>query len=62
MELLLVLLIWAFAEGLGWIITCGIIKLICICFGLVFKWKIATGIWLLLSLLSAFFKTAVNKK
>ena len=41
--------------GLGWIITCGVIKLITICFGLTFKWSIATGIWLIICLLKAIF-------
>lgn len=43
--------------GLSWIVTCGIIKLITLCFGLAFKWSIATGIWLALVLIRAFFKS-----
>lgn len=31
----------------SWLITCGIIKLISLCFGWKFKWGIATGIWLI---------------
>lgn len=42
--------------GLSWIIVCGIIKLITICFSIPFKWSIATGIWLILCLLRAVFK------
>lgn len=42
-------------------VTCGIIKLITMCFGLTFKWSIATGIWLVLSLLSIYFKPNNNK-
>lgn len=34
--------------GISWIITCGIIKLITLCFGLRFKWSVATGIWLVM--------------
>lgn len=41
--------------GLSWLGTCGIIKLITLCFDLDFSWKIATGIWLILFLLSQFF-------
>lgn len=43
--------------GLSWIATCGIIKLITICFGWTFKWSIATGIWLIGLLLSSIFKS-----
>lgn len=34
--------------GFSWITTCGIIKLITMCFGWTFKWSIATGIWLVI--------------
>lgn len=39
---------------ISWAITCGFIKLIAICFGLEFSWKIATGIWLTLGLIGSF--------
>lgn len=39
--------------ALSWIVTCGFIKLITICFAWTFKWSIATGIWLILLLLEA---------
>lgn len=38
--------------GLSWIGTCGIVKLITLCFGWEFSWAWATGIWLALCLLS----------
>ena len=41
---------------LSWIVICGFIKLITICFGWTFKWSIATGIWLILLLLEATLK------
>lgn len=41
---------------LSWIVTCGFIKLITICFGWTFKWSIATEIWLILLLLEATLK------
>lgn len=47
--------------GVSWIVTCGIIKLITICFGWTFKWSIATGIWLISLLLSSTFKSHSNK-
>ena len=59
---LVVIGILALAYGLSWIVTCGIIKLITMCFGLTFKWSIATGIWLIMCLLQSIFKvTAKNK-
>lgn len=45
--ILLILLLF----GVSWIITCGIIKLITLCFGLKFSWIISTGIWLCLVLI-----------
>lgn len=50
------------AYGLSWIATCGIIKLITICFGWTFKWSIATGIWLVLTLLSLTFKSNAHDR
>lgn len=49
--------------GLSWIITCGIIKLITLCFGLTFKWSWATGIWLVMLILKSIFShhTTVKK-
>ena len=41
--------------ALSWLGTCGIIKLITLCFGLTFSWGIATGIWLILCLLGSVF-------
>ena len=37
--------------ALSLLINVGIIKLICLCFGLAFSWKVAIGIWLVLVLL-----------
>ena len=46
----------------SWIVTCGIIKLITLCFGLTFKWNIATGVWLLILLLKSTFKIKVTER
>lgn len=40
---------------LSWLITCGIVKLITLCFGLTFSWAVATGIYFLLLLIKGFF-------
>ena len=42
--------------GISWIATCGIVKLITLCFGWTFSWGIATGIWLVLVLIKLFLK------
>ena len=51
-----------FIFGISWLATCGIIKLITLCFGWTFKWSIATGIWLIMCLLQSVFKTTVKTK
>lgn len=43
-----------FGIGLSWIITCGIVKLISLCFRFTFTWLLATGIWLALGLIGGF--------
>ena len=42
---LILLIVGGYA--LSWIVTCGLIKLITLCFGWTFNWPIATGVWLL---------------
>lgn len=51
-----------FLFAISWIITCGFVYLIMCCFGLVFTWSIATGIWLSLILLSIFLKSNSSGK
>lgn len=58
----LVIVLLVLAYGVSWIITCGIIKLITLCFGWEFKWIIATGIWLVICLLKSIFQKNVNVK
>ena len=41
--------------AVSWLATCGIIKLITLCFGWEFNWLIATGIWLICLLLKWIF-------
>lgn len=42
--------------AVSYIITIGLIYLICMCFSLTFSWLIATGIWLVLVILAGVFK------
>lgn len=58
---IVIILIFVISFGLSWIVTCGVIKLITMCFGLTFKWSIATGIWLILCLLRDSFNATVEK-
>lgn len=59
----IVLTIILFLIGcvLSLVVTCGIIKLITICFELKFKWSVAVGIWLIMCLLSTIFKSGSSK-
>lgn len=50
----------ALCYGLSWLITCGIVKLITLCFEWTFKWSSATGIWLILCLLKTKFNVKVE--
>lgn len=49
------LIIVAF-YGISWLGTCGVIKMITMCFGWDFSWAISTGIWLILCFLTSMFK------
>ena len=60
--ILVVIAILAVCYGFSWIVTCGIIKLITMCFGWTFKWSIATGIWLIICILRSIFKVTVKNK
>lgn len=57
-SLFLVALIYVFS----WVCTCGIIKLITLCFGLRFKWSVATGIWLIICLARGIFSVTIKNK
>lgn len=46
--------------GLDFIITAGILFLICWCFQIAFTWKLAFGIWLIILLLAGLFKSRVK--
>lgn len=52
---ILSLLILALTLGLSWIVTCGLVYLVTLCFGLTFSWGVATGVWAIMLLLKAIF-------
>ena len=58
----LIILLFILLNGLSFLITAGILKLIFVCFGLTFSWKIALGIWLILFLLNGIVSTTVKTK
>lgn len=49
-----------FFTAISCLMTCGVVYLVCLCFGLEFSWKIAVGIWIILSILKSVFKSNVN--
>jgi hypothetical protein len=55
-------LVFLMLGGVSWIITCGIVKLITLCFGWTFDWLIATGIWLVMILAKSVFNHTVTVK
>lgn len=58
----LVALMLMAVYGISWICTCGVIKLITMCFGWAFDWGIATGIWLIMCLARTVFKSTTTVK
>lgn len=61
LQILLIVLFIVLVFVFSWLATTGVIKLITLCFGWNFSLRIATGIWLLLILVSGFFKQVVSK-
>ena len=58
---IVVVLCLAILLGMSWIVTCGLIKLITMCFGLEFSWPVATGIWLIMIMLRNILNATVKK-
>lgn len=44
---LAIILLVLSAIGVSWGVTCGLVKLITMCFGWEFSWGVSTGVWLL---------------
>lgn len=60
-KIFIIVLIFIAFLALSWFATCGVVKLITLCFSLNFSWKIATGIWLVLLLLTGGVKISIKK-
>lgn len=52
----------ALILGVSWIGTCGVIKLVTLCFGWTYKWGVATGIWLILLFITPLLRPKVTVK
>lgn len=55
LPIILAILLIVGGYALSWIVTCGLIKLITMCFGWTFSWGIATGIWLIIYIAKSVF-------
>lgn len=53
--MIIALLFVIFLLTLSWLMTCGIVYLISLCFGFAFTWAIGSGVWLVLLLLGGLF-------
>lgn len=51
-DTLIIILLTIIAFVFSWGVTCGIVKLITICFGWKFSWGIGTGVYLIFVLLN----------
>lgn len=61
MTALFAILLTALVVALSWGISVGIIYLVCLCFSWSFDLLIATGIWLVLTLVDSFFRSTGRK-
>lgn len=59
-ELLLIILLIVLVVGLDWLLTCGIVKILSLCFGFVFSWKIATGVWIIIIVIQILLKNIMK--
>lgn len=48
--------------AISFLITAGLIKVISLCFGFVFSWKLALGIWVILIMLKPLFSSGNSSK
>ena len=57
MTVLLFIGLFILALGLEFIITAGLVWVVCWAFSLLFSWKLVIGIWAVLSLLGIFLRS-----
>lgn len=49
------------AFGVNWLISVGLVWLICLCFDWTFSWGVATGVWLLSILIRGMVEVNIKK-
>ena len=59
---LVAIVIFLILGAISWLITCGLLYLITLCFSLEFSWLTATGVWLVMILLKSIFNTTNKNK
>ncbi len=52
-KLIIGIIIFIGLTAISWLITCGVIYLISLCFGFKFSWLIGTGVWLVMILIKS---------
>jgi hypothetical protein len=57
---ILCLIVIALAYAASCLLTCGIVYLLTLCFGLEFSWPLGIGIWLVIMLLKNIFTVNVS--
>ena len=55
------LIVLALYCGLSWLVTCGLVYLITLCFDVAFTWSAATGVWLVWIILNSIFGRGDSK-
>lgn len=48
--------------ALSWLVTCGVVKVLSMCFSFAYSWKLATGIWLVCLMLRWIISAAKQEK
>lgn len=56
MSILITLLVAIFVLGASFLVSAGVVKLLAFCFGFVFTWKLALGLWVLFLIITGIFK------
>lgn len=54
--------LYILACAASWITTCGVFKLITLCFGWEYTWGVATGVWLIMFLATHVFNIGEIKE
>ena len=49
-------------TALSWLVTCGVVKVLSMCFSFAYSWKLATGIWLVCLMLRWIISAAKQEK